>query len=58
MNFHDVRTYAGNLIYGVMLRVNVGDKLAKKNISLCCCLVLKNLEKWILYRMNTLEKMV
>ena len=25
----DMRTYAGNLIYGVRLQVNVGDKLTK-----------------------------
>ena len=31
----DVRTYAGNLIYGVRLQVNMGDRLAKK-ISLIC----------------------
>ena len=26
----DVRTYAGNLIYGLRLQVSVGDRLAKK----------------------------
>ena len=26
----DVRTYAGNLVYGVRLQVKVGDRLAKK----------------------------
>ena len=26
----DVRTYVGNLIYGVRLQLNVGDRLTKK----------------------------
>ena len=29
----DVRAYAGNLIYGVRLQVNLGDRLAKLNLS-------------------------
>ena len=29
----DVRTCAGNLIYGVILHVNVGDRQAKKNFQ-------------------------
>ena len=32
--------YAGNLIYGVRLLVNVRGTLAKKS-SVCCCIVLK-----------------
>ena len=29
----DVRTYAGNLIYGVRLQADVRDRLAKKSFS-------------------------
>ena len=40
----DVPTCSGNLIYGVRLQLNVGDRLAKKIMR--CCIVLKiNLKK-------------
>ena len=41
----DVRTYAGNLIYGVRLQVNVGDKLAKKIFQCVAALFWKKLKK-------------
>ena len=55
----DVRTYAGNLINGVSLQVNVGDRLAKKFFfsALLHCSE-KNLRKSISCRMGTLGKVV
>ena len=41
----DVRTYAGNLIYGVRLQVNVGDRLAKKEFGTLLYCSEKNLRK-------------
>ena len=39
------RTYAGNLIYGARLRVNVGDRLAKKIFPCVATLFWKRLNK-------------
>ena len=41
----DVRTYAGNLIYGVRLQVNLGDRLAKKSYSVELYCSEKNFKK-------------
>ena len=59
--------YGGNLIYGVRLRVNVGERQAKKNLKVHRCIVLKKkkkkkkkktLRKRVSCRMNSLEKAV
>ena len=41
----DVRTYAGNLIYGSRLQVNVGDRLAKKIFQCVAAFFWKKLKK-------------
>ena len=41
----DICTYAGKLIHGVRLQVNVGDKLAKKIFQHVPALFLKKLKK-------------
>ena len=58
--------YGANLIYGVRLRVNVGERQAKKNLKVHRCIVLKKkkkkkkkpLRKRVSCRMNSLEKVV
>ena len=60
--------YGANLIYGVRLRVNVGERQAKKNLKVHRYIVLekqnkkkkqkKTLRKRVSCRMNSLEKVI
>ena len=58
----DVWTYAGKLVYGVRLQMNmnVGDRLTKKEIFQCVIAFTleKRLRKWVSCRMYALEKVV
>ena len=51
-----VQTCAGNLIYGVRLQANVVNRMAKKSFSALLHCSEKNLRKFILCWIYTLEK--